>query len=1111
MGAVPFLKTLGFPELREPDGRPLKLKVRKHLALLIYLAVDYRGTHRREELIELFWGNVDLERGRHSLSVALSVLRTALGADAIHSTNSHVNLVRTALALDLDLLGRGEILGNSICLPIEVDRFLLDFEIDDAPAFQHWRDRQFTQLLPAIQAGLLTLIDHARRSGDMTRMLTLAERLLALDPLAEEGIRAKMHALAMKGDRVSALRAYEEWKSDLIRELGAVPSELLEGVAARLRGRTLERSRVAEPSVRTEHWADRGFVGRSAEFRELVDAWESTTQLNTRHVLITGDTGVGKSTLAMRFGTSAALEGAAVARVQCFELEQRIAFGMIGALVTSLLDRPGAIGTAPESLAEIARVVPRVRERFPNLPAPPRTEGEAARLHFAEGVFALFDAIMEEQPLVLIVDDYPRSDEASLSVLHMLLRRAGTDRVMVVLAGRPPEPDEPAQARRIREGLSYLPMRHIELAPLSEEESDAMLGGILRGAGKEPAAPVRRAILLASGGNPMALDLLAQDWAAHGDAAMAISLPAMQSDMPASALEAMGYDKLIERMLPGLVPRTRAALQLAAILGPRLNDLECFDIVSLTPTQTMAAMSELVARRLIRDVDGRLEFVNELVRARLYLKIPSTARTRMHDGVANRLLAAGAVGESIPGLEIAWHCIRARRREQATPFLMSGAREAILHGAPDEATRALSSALSQLRGRSRDEAALLLAEAYQEMGDWKPALECIGELSQEHRSDSYLSEMAALLEIESKRHIGHYSSDQLSGVAEQLLSRAHRSRSRLAQVHAALLAAQHAAVLRSADHICAVLAMLATIPPEQLDIRSQGKLLLAKAVMQYHLRGDEKGMSEALAGAQLLEESGATDTTYSQIENGIGAITCVEGRYSDGISHLRRAFRAAKRLDNDLLMSQAAANLALCYYRIGEAEDHARWATIAFQCSRVLEPGTYDRVNTSAHCCLCSMALGRSGDTTRYLSALRQEIADAKLPWIRQAAMIYEADVLWLRGDRSQALRAVERMRNQSGKALSIGFVGSFTRWSTLYLVATNREAELRELLESSRDKLDQLDALDRAEVLWSIEYVRRTRGLPFPDVTSQARAILSRLPASCSHQLSQLGLLLAD
>ncbi|HEV8196021.1 MAG TPA: AAA family ATPase, partial [Gemmatimonadales bacterium] len=505
MGDRFFLKTLGQPELVGPDGRALRFKVRKHLALLIYLAADHRGAHTRDALVELLWGGVDAERGRHSLSVALSVLRSALGTQSIQSTNTQVRLLHSRLTLDLDLLSRGAILGGEGVPALEVDRFLLDFEIDDAPAFQHWRDRQNAHLLPAIQAAYLTLLDHARRSGDMRRVLGFADRLLALDPLSEEGIRARMLALAMQGDRVSALRAYEEWREELGRQLGAAPSELLEGMAARLRRPVADRGAISPcPVSQPDGWADRRFVGRAAEFRELVDAWEATTQFNTRHILLTGESGIGKSTLAMRFGASVALEGAAVARVQCFELEQRIAFGMIGALVTGLLDRPGAVATAPESLAEIARVVPRVRERFPNLPAPRRTEGETARMHFAEGTFALFDAIMDEQPLLLIVDDYPRSDEASLNVLHMLLRRAGTDRVMVVLTGRPAESGESAQVRRIREGVSYLPMRPISLSPLTEEEGDAMLSALLNGAARDVGAPIRRALLQAGRGNPMA-------------------------------------------------------------------------------------------------------------------------------------------------------------------------------------------------------------------------------------------------------------------------------------------------------------------------------------------------------------------------------------------------------------------------------------------------------------------------------------------------------------------------------------------------------------------------------------------------------------------------------
>ena len=429
------LKLLGFPELRRADGRLVKLKVRKHLALLIYLVVDGREVYFRDELADLLWPEVPEENSRHSLSMAFSVLRGLFGSDCIGGNHAEVRFLAPAITTDLDQLEQGEVLAGESAPRLEVDAFLRDFHIEDAPAFQHWRDRRNAQLLPMLQSALMVLADQARRSADMPGMLALAERLLALDPLSEEGVRAQMEAFAMQGDRIGALRVFEAWKVKLFDELGAIPSDILEGMAARLRRQT------AEPTVTPAPVAlctDGRFVGRTEEYRALFEAWESTTQFNTRHVLITGESGIGKSTLALRFASAAALEGAAVARVQCFELEQRIAFGMIGALITNLLDRPSVSGTAPEALAEIARVVPRVKERFPHLPVPKASEGEAARLRFAEGTFALLEAIMEDQPLVLIVDDYPRSDEASLSVLHMLLRRATNERLMVVLAGRPP-------------------------------------------------------------------------------------------------------------------------------------------------------------------------------------------------------------------------------------------------------------------------------------------------------------------------------------------------------------------------------------------------------------------------------------------------------------------------------------------------------------------------------------------------------------------------------------------------------------------------------------------------------------------------------------------------
>ena len=545
-----YLKVMGSPELLDPFGRRVRFKVRKHLALLIYLTLETRPAFRRDHLVELLWPRSN-GKGSQSLSMGFSVFRAIFGAECVRGKKDIAQFVGPVIVTDLQRLERRELFGTEIDAPLEVDGLLRDFDIADAPGFQHWLDGKRAELLPPIKTALSAFIDRARRSGDAGAMTVFAERLLSLDQLAEEGIIARMESFALQGDRLGALRLYERWKRELQDELQAAPSAEIEALAARLRRRSLALASNPAAAI-VEQYGERPFVGRAAEYRVLFEAWETTRRSRSTHVLLTGESGIGKSTLAMRFGSMASFAGAAVARVQCFELEQRIAFGMMGALVTELLDRPGVAGTSPESLAEVARIVPKVRERFPHLPPALNTEGEAARLHFAEGTFAMFDAIMEEQPLILIVDDYPRSDEASLSVLHLLLRRSENHRLMVILSGRPPSPEDPPQAARIRRAVAHLAVRRIDLPALSEGEAEELLRVIFHEAGKVPGAPERRAILRTAAGNPMALELLARDWVTHPNAPLALLLTAMRSDFSGASLEAEDYDQFIERIVPSL-------------------------------------------------------------------------------------------------------------------------------------------------------------------------------------------------------------------------------------------------------------------------------------------------------------------------------------------------------------------------------------------------------------------------------------------------------------------------------------------------------------------------------------------------------------------------------
>ena len=140
-------------------------------------------------------------------------------------------------------------------------------------------------------------------------------------------------------------------------------------------------------------------------------------------------------------------------------------------------------------------------------------------------------------------------------------------------------------------------------------------------------------------------------------------------------------------------------LNLASILGARLNDLPMYQLVDLSVAQTMAGMARLTELRLLRDGGHALDFRNEVIRAHAYFGVPSPLRTALHGRIADVLLASEGRGESVPGLEIAWHCVRAGRPEQSTPYLLSGAQEAMENGAPFETEQALSSAMEWLPTR----------------------------------------------------------------------------------------------------------------------------------------------------------------------------------------------------------------------------------------------------------------------------------------------------------------------------------------------------------------------------------------------------------------------------
>jgi DNA-binding SARP family transcriptional activator len=119
----------------------------RHLAVLTVLALSHRAMPR-DRLLEMFWGGETEDRARHSLSNALSGLRSLLGPDAITSRRDHVSLApESRLEVDaLQFAAACEVHDDAQAARLYGGPLLAGVHVPDAPEFDAWVGRERARL-----------------------------------------------------------------------------------------------------------------------------------------------------------------------------------------------------------------------------------------------------------------------------------------------------------------------------------------------------------------------------------------------------------------------------------------------------------------------------------------------------------------------------------------------------------------------------------------------------------------------------------------------------------------------------------------------------------------------------------------------------------------------------------------------------------------------------------------------------------------------------------------------------------------------------------------------------------------------------------------------------
>jgi len=245
------LRTLGTLGLSGSDKQGLKALVSqpKRAVLLVYLAVARpKGLHRRDTLLALLWPDSDQARARHALSQLVYQLRRTLGAEAIVSEGDEaMGLAHDRVWCDVHAFDAAvEERRWADALELYHGDFLTGVHLADAaPELEDWIGAERTRLRRAAANAAWTLALEEERAENGAAAAHWGRRAAALLPDDETAVRKLVGLLGRLGDKMGALRVYDEFARRLQEEFGVEPSPDLRGTAEELR-RTLPSTRPRE-------------------------------------------------------------------------------------------------------------------------------------------------------------------------------------------------------------------------------------------------------------------------------------------------------------------------------------------------------------------------------------------------------------------------------------------------------------------------------------------------------------------------------------------------------------------------------------------------------------------------------------------------------------------------------------------------------------------------------------------------------------------------------------------------------------------------------------------------------------------------------------------------
>jgi DNA-binding winged helix-turn-helix (wHTH) protein/tetratricopeptide (TPR) repeat protein len=454
-------------------------------------------------------------------------------------------------------------------------------------------------------------------------------------------------------------------------------------------------------------------VGRQAELAQL-QRWLEKSVRGQRHVVfVTGEPGIGKTTLVEAFLEQASAAGLGVARGQC--LEQ---FGA-GEAYLPVLEALGRLCREPgreRLIALLGQYAPMWLVQMPSLISVADRERlqkeifgatpERMLREMAEAV----EALTAESPLVLGLEDLHWSDNATLDLITSLARRQGPARLLVIGTYRPTEvilSQHPLKA--VRQELQMhgqckeLPLEFLTEAAVAEYLTRRFPGHRF---------PVELAGLIhqRTDGNPLFMVnmvdyLLAQGILVERDGQW--RLEGQLEEVKVGVPE--GIQQMIEKQIDRLTPEQQRVLEAASVAGVEFSAAAVAAALEEEVDQIEACCEGLGRGGQFLRPTGVIEWPDGTVAARYcfthslyhsvwYQRVAKARRIRLHKRIGERMEVVFGNRAGEIAAELAMHFEHGRDYRRAVWYLRHAAENATRRYANREAIDCLTRAL-ELVGR----------------------------------------------------------------------------------------------------------------------------------------------------------------------------------------------------------------------------------------------------------------------------------------------------------------------------------------------------------------------------------------------------------------------------